>query len=97
MWSTPIFVTLYATDLSQLLEDTAFFFVIKVLLELALLVAEALDLAINTRWRHLQQNIRTVDPMDMGLDRVKPAGWNIFKTQELLDILWKSSTAQRSR
>src|SRR5918992_4996329 len=59
------------------------------MLELAFFVAEAPDLVANTRWRHVQQDIRTVNPIDMGLDRAKPARGDVFKTQELLGFFMK--------
>jgi hypothetical protein len=80
---------LHTPNLGQLLEDTTFFFGFKEALELTLFATEAFDLCGDTRWRHVQQNIGTVDPMDMGHHRVESTGRHVFKTQVLLDIFMK--------
>jgi hypothetical protein len=63
---------LHATDLSQLLEDTALFFVIEILLELTLFVAETPSFVTNTRWRHVQQDTLNLSRF---VEAQNPASW----------------------
>ena len=61
----------------------------KALLDLSLFVAEALGFQRETRGRHMQQNVGTIHPVDMGHHGVKAPGGNILKAEMLLDIFMK--------
>src|SRR5207248_2564954 len=59
--------------------------VCKELLELTLLVAKTLDARRHPRWRHAEQNIGAIHPVDMRHHRVKATRGDILEAQVLLD------------
>jgi len=73
----------------KLLKDTPFFFVLKACLEFSLSFAEALDRWRDSRGCHMQQNVGTIHPVDMGHHGVKSTRGHLLKTQVLLDSFVK--------
>jgi hypothetical protein len=80
---------LHPTPLGQLLEDTTLFLVCKELLELTLLVAKTLAARRHPRWRHGEQNVGAIHPVDMRYHRVKATRGDILEAQVLLDRFMK--------
>ena len=78
---------MYATNLGQFLEDVPFFLVRQALLERSLSVTDALALWREARWRHVQQDVGTIHPVDMRHHRVKRMRCHVLKTKMLLDAL----------
>lgn len=56
---------------------------------MTLFVAEALDFLRHPRWRHMQQDVGAIYPMDVGLHGVKAMRGDVLKTEILLDIFMK--------
>src|SRR4029434_5073815 len=80
---------LHPANLGQLLEDTTLLLVFEELLELTLFVAKTLGARRHPRWRHVEQNVGTIHPVDMGHHRVKCTRGDILKAQVLLDRFMK--------
>src|SRR5712692_5473018 len=76
---------LHSANLGQLLEDTTLLLVCTELLELTLFVAKTLDARRHPRWRHVEQNVGAIHPVDMRHHRVKSTGGDILEAQVLLD------------
>src|SRR4029453_5075811 len=75
--------------LAPLLEDTTLLLVFEELLELTLFVAKALGARRHPRWRHVEQNVGTIHPVDMRHHRVKSTRGDILKAQVLIDGFMK--------
>ena len=56
---------MHPANLGQLLEDTTLFLVCEVLLELTLFVTQTLSVRRHPRWRHGEQNVGAIHPVDM--------------------------------
>ena len=80
---------LHPTDLGQLLEDTTLLLVFEELLELTLFVPKTLGIRRYPRWRHGEQNVGAIHPVDMRHHRVKSTRGDILKAQVLLDRFMK--------
>src|SRR5262252_4896443 len=65
------------------------FFVRKTLLERSLFVTDALVTRGEARWRHMQQDVGTVHPVDMRHHGVKAMRSYLLKTEMLLDTFMK--------
>ena len=78
-------IPLHPANLGQLLEDTTLLLVFKELLELTLFVAKTLDARRHPRWRHGEQNVGAIHPVDMRHHRVKSTRGDILEAQVLLD------------
>src|SRR5712692_2535241 len=66
-----------------------FFLVRKTLLERSLFVTHTLDPRGEAWWRHVQQDVGTIHPVDMGDHGVKAMGGHLLKTEILLDTFMK--------
>ena len=87
-----IFVALHATNLGQLLEDLPFFFGRQTLLERSLLVTDVLAPQREAWWRHVQQDVGTIHPVDMRHHGVKAMRRYLLKTEILFDTLMNSES-----
>jgi hypothetical protein len=73
------FITLHPANLGQLLEDPTRLFAFKDSLELALFITETLHFRRHPRWRHMEQNVGAIYPVDMRHHRVKSTRRDILK------------------
>src|SRR5262249_16297463 len=65
------------------------FFGRQTLLERSLLLTDALAPRREARWRHVQQDIGTIHPVDMRQHGVKAMGGHVLKPEMLLDTFMK--------
>src|SRR4030095_9184090 len=84
-----ILITLHPANLGQLLENTTLLLVCKELLKLPLCVAKTRNARRHPRWRHGEQKVGAIYPVDMRHHRVKSTRGDILEAQVLLDCFMK--------